>query len=291
MEAATTPAVAEQQDRVRGALYGLAAGDKNGGPIRMAVRLAESLIDQGKFDRDDVVRRYTNWHMGPPHDTETAYDTGLTFATVFRALKSGKSVEEATQLVAHSAGCNAAHRCPPLAMAAFIADDDLVQTTMSETKITHVHQLAVESAVASSRICRELIQGSTWDDAISKTRELLKSMNASHEVLTALNPANTERCSLDRGGFAPDVLRTALYFVENSRDFNSALDPSLTFAGSANYCPVIVGALAGARYGRSAIHEAHFTSNRELNPALLTRLGSVADSLAEGWSAPPGNTA
>ena len=46
-------------------------------------------------------------------------------------------------------------------------------------------------------------------------------------------------------GFAPDVLRTALYFVENSRDFNSALDPSLTFAGSANYCPVIVGALAG----------------------------------------------
>jgi ADP-ribosylglycohydrolase len=99
---------------------------------------------------------------------ETAYDTGLTFATVFRALKSGKSVEEATQLVAHSAGCNAAHRCPPLAMAAFIADDDLVQTTMSETKITHVHQLAVESAVASSRICRELIQGSTWDDATSK---------------------------------------------------------------------------------------------------------------------------
>jgi ADP-ribosylglycohydrolase len=169
----------------------------------MAVRLAESLRDQGKFDRDDVVRRYTNWHMGPPHDTgacchartaqehlkihprrllcgaETAYDTGLTFATVFRALKSGKSVEEATQLVAHSAGCNAAHRCPPLAMAAFIADDDLVQTTMSETKITHVHQLAVESAVASSRICRELIQGSTWDNAISKVclRHSFATMN------------------------------------------------------------------------------------------------------------------
>ncbi|ELR11124.1 uncharacterized protein ACA1_387230 [Acanthamoeba castellanii str. Neff] len=269
----------------------------------MAVRLAESLRDQGKFDRDDV----EHLKIHPRRllcGAETAYDTGLTFATVFRALKSGKSVEEATQLVAHSAGCNAAHRCPPLAMAAFIADDDLVQTTMSETKITHVHQLAVESAVASSRICRELIQGSTWDNAISKTRELLKSMNASHEVLTALNPANTERCSLDRGGtsewsailsvilsFAPDVLRTALYFVENSRDFNSALDPSLTFAGSANYCPVIVGALAGARYGRSAIHEAHFTSNRELSPALLTRLGSVVDSLAAGWSAPAADPA
>jgi hypothetical protein len=47
----------------------------------------------------------------------------------------------------------------------------------------------------------------------------------------------------------------------------------------------------GARYGRSAIHEAHFTSNRELSPALLTRLGSVVDSLAAGWSAPAADPA
>ena len=33
------------EDRCRGVLVGLAAGDKIGGPIRMAVRLAESLVD------------------------------------------------------------------------------------------------------------------------------------------------------------------------------------------------------------------------------------------------------
>jgi ADP-ribosylglycohydrolase len=94
-------------------------------------------------------------------------------------------------------------------------------------------------------------------------------MKASHEVLSALHPDLTDRASLDRGGtfplahtrnlregisccvsfagFAPLVLKTALYFVENSRDFNSALDPSLNYAGSANYCPVIVGAIAGTK--------------------------------------------
>ena len=46
------------QDRCRGVLLGLAAGDRNGGPIRMAVRLAESLLGCGGFDPADILERY-----------------------------------------------------------------------------------------------------------------------------------------------------------------------------------------------------------------------------------------
>src|SRR5437764_4766275 len=45
-------------DRCRGVLVGLAAGDQIGGPIRMAVRLAESLLDCGGFDPSDILGRY-----------------------------------------------------------------------------------------------------------------------------------------------------------------------------------------------------------------------------------------
>ena len=41
-------------DRCRGVLLGLAAGDHNGGPIRLAVRLAESLHQRGTFDPADA---------------------------------------------------------------------------------------------------------------------------------------------------------------------------------------------------------------------------------------------
>lgn len=41
-------------DRSRGVLIGLATGDRNGGPIRMAVRLAESLLACGGFDPADI---------------------------------------------------------------------------------------------------------------------------------------------------------------------------------------------------------------------------------------------
>ena len=53
--------VTGMQDRCQGVLIGLAAGDRNGGPIRMAVRLAESLLERNGFDPADVVERYLRW--------------------------------------------------------------------------------------------------------------------------------------------------------------------------------------------------------------------------------------
>ena len=43
-----------REERIYGLLLGLAAGDKNGGPFRMAVRLAESLVECGAYDDESV---------------------------------------------------------------------------------------------------------------------------------------------------------------------------------------------------------------------------------------------
>ena len=48
-------------DRCWGVLVGLAAGDRIGGPIRLAVRLAESLLELGRVDPQDIVGRYLRW--------------------------------------------------------------------------------------------------------------------------------------------------------------------------------------------------------------------------------------
>ena len=49
------------EDGCQGMLVGLAAGYRIGGPIRMAVRLAENLLELGRFDAADVLRRYLGW--------------------------------------------------------------------------------------------------------------------------------------------------------------------------------------------------------------------------------------
>jgi hypothetical protein len=54
----------EKTERCKGVLLGLASGDRNGGPIRMALRLAESLLENGSYNRKDVITRYHNWYKG-----------------------------------------------------------------------------------------------------------------------------------------------------------------------------------------------------------------------------------
>lgn len=69
------------QQRCAGALWGLAAGDKNGGPIRMAVLLGESLCASSKYNREEIISKYMNWYLDK--DEERCFDTGNTFLTIF----------------------------------------------------------------------------------------------------------------------------------------------------------------------------------------------------------------
>ena len=129
------------QDRCRGVLLGLAAGDRNGGPIRMAVRLGESLLELGRFDPQDIVGRYLHWWR------EGAFDTGPVSGRALELMAAGMSPSEASAQVhrefgGKTAGCNPAHRSSPLAMLAALADDDLPGCAVTEARLTHHDPLA-----------------------------------------------------------------------------------------------------------------------------------------------------
>lgn len=247
-------------DRCRGVLIGLAAGDRNGGPIRMAVRLAESLLDCDGFNPSDILERYLAWWR------EGAFDTGPVSDRALELLASGILAPEATAQVHRESGgktasCNPAHRCPPLAMLAAIADDDLPGCAMAEARLTHYDPLAGEVAAAVNSLCRSLIRGDAWDVALRWCNRF-----AGHE-----GPGSN-------GGFAPDVLRAALQFVGTSPCLAEALEQSLAFAEAANYCPVLVGAIAGARWGASAILQAALA-----HVDILPNVRATAKALAVGW--------
>ena len=77
-------------------------------------------------------------------------------------------VQEATAQVHRefggmTAGCNPAHRSPPLSMLAAIADEDLAACAMAEARLTHHDPLAGEVAAAVNKLCRALIRGAAWE--------------------------------------------------------------------------------------------------------------------------------
>ncbi|HKB40147.1 MAG TPA: ADP-ribosylglycohydrolase family protein, partial [Gemmataceae bacterium] len=156
---------ATAEDRCRGVLVGLAAGDQIGGPIRIALRLAESLLACGGFDPADILGRYLGWWR------EGAFDTGPVSDRALELLASGIPVQEATAQVhrefgGKTAGCNPAHRSSPLAMLASLADHDLAACAVAEAGLTHHDPLAGEVAAAVSKLCRSLIRGAAWEVAV-----------------------------------------------------------------------------------------------------------------------------
>ncbi len=257
-------------NRVAGVLLGLAAGDRNGGPLQMALCLAESLIERRGFDRDDIAARYVDWwkHGG--------FDTGPIAGSVFEAVAHGKGFDEASAQVHEScqgftAGCNPTHRATPLAMAVSLRDDAICHEAIGEASLTHRHPLAGDVSAAAVAICRALIRGADW------SRSLGIASSGRTDVTQAALLAKADD-QLRRGGFAPDVLAAAVFFVDSSPDLPSALDGALKFAGPANYCPVLVGSIGGARWGARAVGEsllAHCQS--------LPRVEAAAEKLASQW--------
>lgn len=263
--------MSDLQDRAAGVLLGLAAGDRVGGPIRMALRLAESLVDRGGFDATDVGARYLAWWR------EGAFDTGPTAADVLTLAASGLPIEEAVAQVDErtggmTAGCNPAHRSVPLAVCASIPDSELPEAAASEALLTHRHPLAGDVAAAVVRLCRALIQDASWSVALGvagegRNEETRRSLGGS--TLTDLSPS----------GYAPDVLMAAVHFVGTSPSFPIALARSVDFAGPANYCPVLVGSIGGARWGRNRIEE----TSLHHHPEILARVQAASNALAVGW--------
>jgi ADP-ribosylglycohydrolase len=246
-------------DRIQGVLFGLAAGDQIGGPIRMALQLAESLIAEKAFQPEDVLARYLRWWQ------REGFDTGPIADTVFGMIARGMNFQDAARqahLLANgmSAGCNPAHRSVPLAMAGFLADEKLSELAHQEAALTHFDVVAGDVAATCVCLCRSLIRGVAWEQA------LLETLPA--ETRQRLEQAALK--TLFRDGFAPHVLDAALYFVHQHADFETALAASSTFAGGANYCPVLVGAIGGARWGRGAIPAAAFQHAQALLPQLQT---------------------
>ena len=189
---------------------------------------------------------------------------------------TGTAPAEAAQQVHRrykSDGINAAHRSTPLAAFSFIPDEQLPEIAKVEASITHLSELSIDTSIAVNVICRNLIHGKTLDESLQVALSSVRSSEIKQVLSFQYEGKTTAEAQLDRDGFAPRVLKAALYFLKTNNNFRDALEKSLLFAGSANYCPVLVGSIGGALYGDSSVTP---DTLRHVNPKLAQRLSAVA---------------
>ena len=207
-------------------LNGYISGDKNGGPTELAKILSESLIDCNGFNKSDLVKRYYHWW------NTDAFDTGPKFAMVFQKVSQGIRIEDASIQVNKllnglTAGCGPAHRVAPLAAFKNIPTNKLVDYARQEARLTHHNPDAGNCSGVMALLCRYLLEGYSWNeskDLVSKNEDVKTTW------------VNIQNANLNNGGYVLDVMHSALHFLDREDSLNN----SLTFAGPANYCPVIV---------------------------------------------------
>ena len=214
--------------------------DQNGGPTGMAFGLAGSLIRNDGFDIDDIAKSYMRWHK------RDGFDAGPTASRVFQLVEKGMSFHKAGKQVdfeanGRTAGCNPAHRAVALPILD-VDEKELIDIVIQEAKLTHWHPLAADVSVATVLLCRNLHKGFDWHESITNARK-----GRMIETQRALESHHID--DLRGDGFAPNVLTAAMYFLMNSDNLDEAIERSIDFAGPANYCPVLVGAIGSARWG------------------------------------------
>jgi len=277
-----------------GAFIGHAIASQYDPSIFMALNVGESLLDCKEYNGSDILSRHLYlYHTRKCEIGETTkyiyqqalqHNSGQSSLTRESFRFDQKMIDEFVKLAdkkydGHTGGCGPAQRSYPLAFCAYISDDDLVDCTFSEAKLTHYSSLAGEVAVIVNLICRSLLKNEDWSDAVNSAFSVPNLHDDIKNVLLRFrrwpNPVVETHAA-----YAPTVLNAALHYVDASK--NSAQAIANAYAKDKHYCAPIVGILAGARWG---IPEEMFKDN--INDSKLKTIRETANKLVNLWNIKP----
>ncbi len=276
------PAVASMaEDRAVGALLGLAVGDAvgttleftrrdsqppltdmvGGGPFglepgqwtddtAMALALADSLLQRGGLEEQDLLARFVAWHeKGEYSCTGTCFDIGIaTRQALARWRRTGANHCGAT--APDTAGNGSLMRLAPVALR-FHRDLVLLRDAAErQSRTTHAASKAVDACIAFAELLALAIGGASRE-------ELLRPhpgpwAGAIGEIMAGGWRGKT-RQQIGSSGYVAHSLEATLWCLDQTRDFRGAVLLAANLGGDADTTAAITGQLAGALYGAAGI--------------------------------------
>lgn len=284
------PSSPSLQQRFRGSLIGLAAGDAlgttlefrapgsftpisdivGGGPFRlqpgqwtddtsMAMCLAESLLHCEGFDPVDQMERYVRWYReGYWSSTGRCFDIGGTVSSALHAfLRSGEPYSGSTD--PHSAGNGSLMRLAPVVM--YYAGDlnEAVRWAGESSRTTHGARTAVDACRYFAALIVGAINGNSKEELLASSywppADLTGSAVLAPEITEIVRGSFKERKppQIKGTGYVVRSLEAALWAFYSSDDFRSGCLLAANLGDDADTTAAIYGQLAGAFYGEDNI--------------------------------------
>jgi ADP-ribosyl-[dinitrogen reductase] hydrolase len=257
------------RDFVGGGVFGWAPGEYTD-DTQMAVCLARSLVEQGRFEPAAVAQAFLRWYQAGPTDV------GSLVARSLDLLARGEPWDRAGRLAweeseGKAAGNGGLMRCAPLAL--LYRDDPaaLAQASRASSAITHYDPRCQQAAAAFNLALAHLLRGGAQTGALAAALGA-----AEHPVLQQALRAvpNLPEPEVRAGGYVVETLQAALWAFQHADSFEAALVRAVNLGEEADTVGALSGALAGAHWGERAIPKRWLQGLRGAE-----ELASLADAL------------
>jgi ADP-ribosyl-[dinitrogen reductase] hydrolase len=207
----------------------------------MSLALGRALLARGRFDAGTVCEEFAAWLKTGPVDVGNTCRRGIQ-----RFIHHGSVVGP---LHEGDAGNGAAMRVIPVALATLGRPVEAEAWTIGQCHTTHHHPLSDAASVTLVRMVQRLIEGGDKAAAEAQALELVDRHRAFRfRPYPGLATA-----------YVVDTMQTVLHYFFTTETFSDCLVATVNQGGDADTTGAIVGMLAGALYGLSAIPKAWLT--------------------------------
>jgi ADP-ribosyl-[dinitrogen reductase] hydrolase len=214
----------------------------------MALAIARSVANLGRVDPADIAAHFVRWMESMPKDigNTTLQSLGYLAAGVSWNVAGARTMAQRGD---SAAGNGSIMRAAPLALLCRNDREALIRQSLDISLITHADPRACWACVALNQAIVNLLEGS--DDVIAAASDV-QQPQVRETVATA---AVAKRDDVLSGGFVLHTLGASLWALLNHDGFEEVVVAAVNLGGDADSTGAVAGALAGARYGASAIPE------------------------------------
>jgi ADP-ribosyl-[dinitrogen reductase] hydrolase len=269
--------------RHRGCLLGLACGDAvgttvefcgrgtfppvtdmtGGGPFRlpvgawtddtsMALCLASSLVELGRFDAVDQMQRYCKWYeTGYLSSTGRCFDIGMTtHDALVRFMQSGDPFSGNPSPTSAGNGC--IMRLAPVPMFYHPNAVEAMRWAGESARTTHGSAECIESSqLLAAMICAAL-SGANKDDVLFGT-DPAQFKRAKVRAIAAGAYRRKDAAKISGSGYVVDCLEASAWCFWKTDNFRDAVLMAVNLGDDADTTGAVCGQLAGAFYGEDGI--------------------------------------
>lgn len=233
--------------------HGMRAGDNTLSAV-LAIELARSLVDKGKYDRDDWMERYRRVMLTPEGHRD--FYIPAAHRTFIGNLGKGLPLDKCGEEDSHIAGLVEA---APLMLLRVNNPDAMYRELNPQLALIRPSTTITRAGALLADILRLLLAGMSLDDACFK-----KLGHCHHPYLTFpyhrwIEHHTVEHVAtheLSQGAAGDDAMPLALFIaLKYAGDFHEAVATNATLGGDAAHRGSLIGLMLGAMHGKEGIPE------------------------------------